>query len=293
LPLTRPIAAAGGVVWRGRHGNVEVAVIHRPRYDDWTLPKGKLKPGESELAAAVREVGEELGASVAVSRRVGRVRYSVGAARKTVMYWSMRYMGGEFTSTDEVDEVEWMAPAKARKRVTHQNDRALLTDFAALPVPDSVLVLVRHAKAGKRSEWRGDDALRPLDITGERQAQRLAELLVCFAPNRIVAADRTRCIQSVQPLADRLGLEVHVEHDFADEAYAQSPSATQTAALALAKPGQVSVICSQGRTIPALIEVLGPGSRSSDTRKGGAWVLSLVDGDVIAADYYDDAVAIG
>jgi 8-oxo-dGTP pyrophosphatase MutT (NUDIX family) len=72
VSLGRLVLAAGGVVWRGHHGDIEVAVIHRPRYDDWTLPKGKLEPGEPELVAAVREVGEEIGARVAVSRRARR-----------------------------------------------------------------------------------------------------------------------------------------------------------------------------------------------------------------------------
>jgi 8-oxo-dGTP pyrophosphatase MutT (NUDIX family)/phosphohistidine phosphatase SixA len=293
LSLAPPIAAAGGVIWRGRHGDLEVALVHRPRYDDWSLPKGKLREGESELAAAVREVGEELGATVAVSRRVGRVRYDVGAARKTVSYWAMQYLHGEFSATDEVDEVEWLAPAKARKRLTYSLDRAVLADFAALPVPDSVILLVRHAKAGKRSDWRGDDAFRPLDEVGLRQAERLTQLLICFAPDQVISADRTRCVQTVQPLADRLGLTVRVDRIFADESYEASPSTTQTAVLALAKPGWVSVICSQGLTIPSLVETLGTGGTPSDTRKAAAWALSLVDGDVIAADYYDDAVAVG
>jgi phosphohistidine phosphatase SixA/8-oxo-dGTP pyrophosphatase MutT (NUDIX family) len=286
LSLAPPVIAAGGVVWRGRHGALEVAIVHRPRYDDWSLPKGKLTAGETELTAAVREVGEELGATVAVSRRIGRVSYDIGATRKTVTYWVMRYLGGAFTATDEVDEVEWLSPAKARTRLSYEVDRSVLRDFAASPVPDSVIALVRHAKAGRRRDWHGDDAQRPLEVTGLRQAALLAEFLTPFAPDRIISADRTRCVQTVEPLANRLGLDVEVDHVFADESYAESPLATQTAVLSLAKPGQVTVICSQGHTIPSLIEVLGTGGTPSETRKGAVWVLSLVDGDVIAADYY-------
>ncbi len=151
---SRPRAASCGV---GRHRAVEVALVHRPRYDDWTLPKGKLEAGESELAAAVREVGEEVGAAVAVSRRIGRVRYHHDGAKKTVAYWAMRYLDGDFAPSDEVDELEWLTPAKARAKLSYAVDRPMLADFAALPVPDSVIVLVRHAQAGKRREWRGDD----------------------------------------------------------------------------------------------------------------------------------------
>jgi 8-oxo-(d)GTP phosphatase len=286
---SRPVVAAGGVVWRGRHGDVEVAVVHRPRYDDWTLPKGKLRPGESELTASVREVAEELGASVAVSRRLGRIRYHYDGVRKTVAYWAMRYLDGDFAPGDEVDAVEWLPPAKARKRLSYSVDRPVLADFAALPVPDSVLVLVRHAKAGKRSEWHGEDSLRPLDPTGLEQAQRLAAFLRHFAPQRVISAPPTRCLQTVEPLAQLLGIDVAVDPVFADECYVQRPTAAQTSLLALAKPGNVTVVCSQGTTIPGLIDALGPGTDASDTRKGAAWVLSLVDGDIVAADYYPDA----
>src|SRR5512139_3562201 len=114
------VAAAGGVVWRGNHKSVEVALVHRPRYDDWTLPKGKLADGETELAAAVREVGEEIGSTVAVSRRIGRIRYDVEGVRKTVTYWVMRDLGGEFRPGAEVDAVEWLTPGKARKRLSYE-----------------------------------------------------------------------------------------------------------------------------------------------------------------------------
>jgi 8-oxo-dGTP diphosphatase len=173
--------------------------------------------------------------------------------------------------------------------LTYAVDLPVLTDFAALPVPDSVILLVRHAKAGKRSEWRRDDKLRPLDPVGAEQAQQLAEFLRRFAPQRVISADVTRCVQTVEPLAASLGLDVHVEPAFGDEFYLQTPTATETALLSLAKPGWVTVVCSQGSTIPALIDTLAPASDSSDTRKGATWVLSFVDGDIIAADYYGAA----
>lgn len=289
MPNSSNAAAAGGVVWRGHHGELEIALVHRPQHDDWTLPKGKLKDGESELAAAVREVGEELGAAVAVSRRVGRVRYQHDGANKTVAYWAMRYLAGDFVAGDEVDAIEWLTPDNAATRLTYPADLPVLADFVALPVLDSLILLVRHAKAGKRTEWRGDDRLRPLDRSGQQQAQDLAEFLRWFAPQRVISADVTRCVQTVEPLARSLGLDVHLEPAFADDSYIQTPTATETALLALAKPGTVTVVCSQGTTIPALIEALAPGTDSSDTRKGATWALSFLDGDIVAADYYGAA----
>jgi 8-oxo-dGTP pyrophosphatase MutT (NUDIX family)/phosphohistidine phosphatase SixA len=287
---TPEIRAAGGVVWCVNKGKVEVALVHRPRYDDWSLPKGKLQPDESELAAAVREVGEELGAQVTVSRRIGTVSYNAASARKTVTYWVMRHVHGQFVPNDEVDEIAWVRPRAAREKLTYHVDRRVMSDFAAVPIPDSVIVLLRHARAGKRSEWPGNDADRPLDPSGIEQARRLVPLLAYFAPDRIASADLARCVQTVEPLADELGLKVDADHVFADDAFGRAPTATEDAVLALAKPGKVSVVCSQGQTIPRLVEHLGRGVVPSDTRKAAFWVLSVVDGNVVCTDYYEDAL---
>jgi 8-oxo-(d)GTP phosphatase len=286
---SQPIVAAGGVVWREHHRAVQVALVHRPHYDDWTLPKGKVEAGESELAAACREVAEEMRASVAVSRRIGQVRYKHEGNDKTVAYWAMRYLSGDFFPGKEVDALEWVSPAEASSRLTYPVDLPVLAEFGALPVPDAVIVLVRHAKAGKRTEWRGDDRVRPLDETGRQQALHLAGFLRCFAPTRVISADRVRCVQTVEPLAQSLGVEVVIDPAFADESYLETPEATHAALLALGKPGEATVVCSQGTTIPGLIDDLGPGSGPTETRKGAAWALSVVDGEVIAADYYRDA----
>lgn len=282
----RAILAAGGVVWRVREGGREVLLAHRPRYDDWTLPKGKLHTGEPALLAAVREVGEEVGAKVAVQRRIGTVHYAVGPATKRVTYWAMRHLGGDFRPNGEVDEVRWLALSAAGERLSYDADRRVIEDFGAVPVPESVLVLVRHARAGKRSEWRGDDRLRPLDPVGAKQADRLAELLSLFAPTGIHAADLARCVQTVEPLATLAGLPVQLAPDFADERYDGGPDGTHTTLLGLARPGTVTVVCSQGVTVPSLIDRLGPGVES-DTRKGAFWVLLVVDGEVVALDRYD------
>jgi 8-oxo-(d)GTP phosphatase len=283
------IRAAGGVVWRYEQGRMEVALVHRPRYDDWSLPKGKLHGGETELAAAVREVGEELGSRVAVSRFLRHVHYDVGSARKRAGYWVMHHLDGRFEPNDEVDAVEWLAPRAARERMTHSIERRVMADFAAVPVPDAVVVLVRHAKAGKRSQWRGPDDERPLDAAGRAQAHGLIAFGAAFGVNRVVSAEPLRCIQTVQPFADAAGLDVQVDPAFGDDVFSATPLVTETALYALAKPGEVTLVCSQGDTIPPLVERVGRGLRSTDTRKGAAWVLSVVDGTIVSADYYDDA----
>ncbi|WP_375501180.1 NUDIX domain-containing protein [uncultured Jatrophihabitans sp.] len=283
------IRAAGGAVWRMRDGVVHVALVHRPRYDDWSLPKGKLEPGESELDAAVREIGEELGSRVAASRRLTTISYDVDGQHKTVSYWTMRHLTGQFVASDEVDEVAWLPVAEASERCRHDGDREVLNDFATTPPPDSVIVLVRHAKAGKRSEWSGPDVKRPLDAAGRRQARALARFLRCFAPDRVLSANPLRCVQTVGPFANDAALDVVVEPAFGDEAYERDPAAAENALLALAKPRRVSVVCSQGATIPGLVPAVAPYVRSAETKKAAAWVLSFVDGVAVAADYCSQA----
>lgn len=279
--------AAGGVLWRQDDDRLQVAVVHRPRYEDWTLPKGKLHSGEHPLLAAVREVEEETGAEVAVGRRLSSVEYPFGDdAIKRVSYWAMHYRGGEHVAGNEVDQLRWATVAEATQQLSYPADRGVLADFARLPVPTRTLLLLRHARAGKRSGFSGDDRLRPLDKAGRRQAREAVPVLAAFHPRQLLAADRVRCEQSVQPLAERLGLPVLSAPTLSDEAYDKEPDAGLTTVReALEQPG-TTVICSQGETIPALLKQLDAPGAPYPTRKGSLWVLSIADRGVIAADYY-------
>jgi phosphohistidine phosphatase SixA/8-oxo-dGTP pyrophosphatase MutT (NUDIX family) len=283
----RATPAAGGVLWRQDGDQVLVAVVHRPRYEDWTLPKGKLHAGEHPLMAAVREVLEETGAVVEVGRRLPSVEYPFGAdATKRVSYWVMRYRGGEHTAGDEVDRVRWATVAEATQQLSYPADRGVLADFARLPSATRTLLLLRHAKAGKRSAFSGDDRLRPLDKMGRRQARDSVPVLAAFGPQRVLAADRVRCEQTVQPLADRLGMRVLIEPALSDEAYLKDPEAgLATIRESLEQPG-TTMICSQGQAIPAMLEQLGVPGAPYPARKGSVWALSVADRGVIAADYY-------
>jgi 8-oxo-dGTP pyrophosphatase MutT (NUDIX family)/phosphohistidine phosphatase SixA len=281
--------AAGGVLWRLDHdGDAEVALVHRPRYDDWSLPKGKLHSGEVPLAAAAREVGEETGSAVGVSRYLGRTAYPVAAGRKTVDYWAMRHRGGTFTASPEVDELRWLPVAAAPSRASHAGDRQLLARFAGEPLPEAVVVLVRHAKAGKRSTWRGPDALRPLEPEGHAQAAELARVLPVFGPERIFSADRVRCIQTIQPMAELTGHQVEIAAPFDDDTYLQGPARTLRCLEKLAGTYASTVVCSQGVTIPGIIEDLGFADARSGTRKAAWWVVSFSAGGAVSADYYAD-----
>ena len=281
------IAAAGGVLWRRDADGLRVAVVHRPRYDDWSLPKGKVHARENPLIAAVRELREETGAEVRLSRRLITTHYAVAGVPKSVAFWAAEHRGGEFTANDEVDELRWLPIDQAAVLLSYDTDRAVLADFGSAPVPDAAVVLLRHARAGRRADWHGDDALRPLDHKGRRQADDLASVLTVFGPTSVHTADRTRCEETVRPLAERLDLEVSVDPVWSDESFSDLPGRSLTALLGLAKPGTVPVVCSQGTAIPGLIERIGRNLRTPETRKAGWWVITFVDGDVLATDHYD------
>src|SRR3954454_13818704 len=169
------VLAAGGAVWRtAADGSTETVLVHRPKYDDWSLPKGKLDPGEHALSAAVREVDEETGLAVTAGRRSVQTSYRLPEGIKRVDYWAMRVVDGEFEPNREVDELRWLPPDKAALLLTHDHDRTVLADLARDDRPRAPsLLLVRHAAAGDRADWDGPDDLRPLDTRGRRQAERL------------------------------------------------------------------------------------------------------------------------
>jgi 8-oxo-dGTP diphosphatase len=292
------VAAAGGVLWRTRaDGTPETVLVHRPKYGDWSLPKGKLDAGEHLLPAAVREVTEETGEGVVVGRRSLRVRYTVPDGPKRVDYWLMQACGGTFGANREIDELRWVPLAEAADVVTYDHDRAVLADAQRDDVPPTpTLLLVRHGSAGSRAEWDGDDDLRPLDDKGLRQARLLAEVLPHFRPTAVLSAGRTRCIQTVQPLADKLGLEVEPLPALGEPEFADDPQPGMTAVEGLLEPRTepgVTVVCSQGGSIPSVLMTLGVrweglgGRLVPPCAKGSVWALGGRPG-ALAADYYRD-----
>src|SRR6266516_3694265 len=214
------LRAAGALLWRhGRDGTgVEVAIVHRPRYDDWSFPKGKMKPGEHPLVNAVREVAEETGVRAVLGRPLGWTRYRVSDRPQREDYWAATpqpppvagqpdkpacqiFLNGAaasrahdgFVPGDEVDKLEWLGAEAALERLSYEHDAAMLRQFAAGPAATVPYILLRHASAGRKGGGPRDDRLRPLDDAGVAQAAGLATLLACFGAMRPLSRRRPGC----------------------------------------------------------------------------------------------------
>ncbi|MDO4610046.1 bifunctional NUDIX hydrolase/histidine phosphatase family protein [Corynebacterium sp.] len=296
--FTKPTFAAGAVLWRGGADDREVAVIHRPSYDDWSLAKGKLDPGENLPATAAREIEEETGYSVRLGKLLGHVDYPVTGRTKVVWYWTAEVLDGEFTPNDEVDELRWVSIDEAAELLSYDLDVEVLEKARKRlsAEPDTRIIYVRHARAHSRKNWSGDDDLRPLDKKGRRQAELLVSQIAPFRPDRIYAAEPDRCSQTVAPLAADLGLETVVDDLFGDRAWLGAMVEAQDRFMDVVAERGVSVICAQGLIIPDMIAWLSARGtlplEEIDSKKGSMWVLGFEDGVLTTADYYASALPV-
>jgi 8-oxo-(d)GTP phosphatase len=287
------IQAAGALLWRARAGGIETALVHRPRYDDWSFPKGKSMPGEHILLTAVREVQEETGVRPALGRRLASQAYPVDGQRKRVEYWAARPVSPErFTPGDEVDALAWLPLAAARDRLSYSRDVAVLDSFTAGPADSAPVILLRHAAAVGKKSWRkaghADDGPRPLSGRGREQARALAGLLSAFAPARVISSTARRCLDTVEPYAERAGVPVEPEPAFtvdridparAESGWTENQDARRRIAEAAGSRRPV-IICAHRQNLPWLLAqacaVVGaPVPEGPPLQRGAFWVLQI------------------
>ncbi|WP_295624618.1 bifunctional NUDIX hydrolase/histidine phosphatase family protein [uncultured Corynebacterium sp.] len=296
--VTKPTFASGAVIWRGDPADPEIGVIHRPGYDDWSLPKGKLDPGENLPMTAEREIREETGLTVRLGKLLGNVSYPVSGRTKLVWYWTAEVLSGEFEPNSEVDELRWVGIDEAAELLSYDLDVDVLNKARKRlgNEPDTRVIYVRHGRAHARKNWAGDDNLRPLDKKGRRQSELLVPALLPFHPERVYSAEPVRCRHTVEPLAAELGTEVVVDELFGDVAWGERMVAAQKRFMEVVAEGGVSVICAQGTIIPDMIAWLSAnGTLPIDeipSKKGSAWVLGFNDGVLTTADYYASALPV-
>ncbi|HSK55846.1 MAG TPA: NUDIX hydrolase [Jiangellales bacterium] len=297
--MTRPeIPAAGVAMWRpvaqGDAGGLEVCLVHRPKYDDWSLPKGKLDPGEHVLAGAVREVLEETGHRVVLGRPLPSQRYPVGEADKVVHYWAARAddSAPEWPGTAEIDLVEFLPVPEALERLTHPRDAELVAGVAADPAPTVPLVVLRHGKAVGRGSFDGPDMERPLDRRGVAQADRLAVLLGCYGVSRVVSSDATRCVDTVRPYATSTRRTVELEPVVSELGHEQQPDQAAGVVAGLLAAGEPTVVCSHRPVLPALFAAVAERARCEvpadpTLPPGGFVVLHHRHGVVVACERHE------
>ncbi len=307
--------AAGAAIWRpaadaaqgsqrpqgsSEAGDAEVLLVHRPRYDDWSLAKGKSEPGEHILLTAVREVWEETCVRPVLGPRLPTVEYISWGHPKRVSYWTAFSSGHEAAPGNEIDAVAWVPLAQAREHLADTHDEPVISAF--VPRQTVPLVLVRHASAGRKADWPDDDQSRPLDAQGSADAQALAHLLACFAPTaRVISSPARRCTETVLPFAAAFGGTVEAEAHLAPHGRSAGFSSRTDLADALRHllSGLVAgrrpvVLCVHRENLPealaAVCSVLGaPAAVPADPSlpKGGFWVAHAAAGELAGLERYD------
>jgi 8-oxo-dGTP pyrophosphatase MutT (NUDIX family)/phosphohistidine phosphatase SixA len=249
------VRAAGAVVLRkGR-----VVLVHRPAYDDWSFPKGKLDRGETTVAAAVREVMEETGLRIRLGVPLSRQSYPTAARTKVVDYWVGRVVGDHDVSrylvNAEIDEVAWVDVEKAGRRLSYARDRRTLAEALHTGQATRALVVLRHGQARARKSWRRDDRLRPLMVAGKAQARAVVPLLEAYAVSRIASSSSTRCVDTVRPYADASGVRIAATAGLSEE----DATSRRVAKVVnqLVASGEDAVLCTHRPVLPSVYDALG------------------------------------
>ncbi len=281
------VIAAGGVVLRPTAAGPEVLVIHRQRYDDWTLPKGKSDPGETPEQTALREVREETGVEARLIDAIGLSRYRVQAGEKLVHWFAMRALQTtDFQPNDEVDDLQWLGIAEALGKLTYGKERDVLAGVdPEAQLSTGTLFLVRHAAAGSRSDWKKDDRRRPLSSRGEKQALGLTRTLAIHPLDRILTSPYVRCRQTVEPLGEKLGIDLEERDELAEgEGFKGARDLCRELA------GTNSILCSHGDVIPALLDWMarhGMALKSPfECKKGSTWEIEVRAGEFRRGRYW-------
>jgi 8-oxo-(d)GTP phosphatase len=258
----RPILAGGAVVTREHPPRgTEVLIIHRKRYDDWTLPKGKVEVGESVPACAVREVREETGVTIRLNVPLDSISYEAGnAGLKKVDYWAGVVLDSVRRAPDaEVDVVSWLPVRAALGRLTYSHDHFLVQQCLAQP-PTTPLIILRHAKAMDRKDWSRKDAARPLNARGRRQSAMLTPMLTAYGVTKLVSSTSTRCVATVLPYKDERKLAVETHNLLTEEEGKDNPKGVGNLVhkirAATLKSGEPTVVCVHRPVLPHILDAL-------------------------------------
>jgi 8-oxo-(d)GTP phosphatase len=292
--------AAGVLCWRRARDGLEVLLVHRPRYDDWSWPKGKVRDDEPLAATAVREAAEETGLEVVLGRPLGRIRYRLpDGRRKHVSYWAARPAGvpaaeraanpepPDDVLPPEVDGVAWLPVQEARALLTRGSDTEpllLLDRYEAEGVLATAPVLVvRHGTSRPRDSWDHADADRPLVSAGRRQAQGLVTLLTCWRPQTLVSSPWRRCLETVAPYAATTGLPVRTQDSLTEDEARRSPARTRRHVQRLLEPARPALLCTHRPVLAEVFDVVRSASPPDVAASVPAKDPYLAPGEVLVA----------
>lgn len=288
------IQAAGAVILRQSGRRTEVAVIHRPEYGDWTLPKGKLEVGKELLpACAAREVREETGLDVHLDVPLDAVAYKLPSGdRKVVHYWRARAVAdhGLGKHNHEVDKLRWIDATGTLRRLNFARDRKAVAQAVALP-PTTAVALARHGKAMTRRRWKGGpDVQRPLIRRGFQQARDLVAPLAAYGITDLRSSAGTRCVQTFEPAAKKFGVPLTTYDLFTEETGIARPDEVTALVRALARraawDASPLALCGHRPVLPAMFDGLGLAPRPMGT--GDVVVAHLTgDGTPVAFEHHE------
>lgn len=282
MSASRTVHAAGTVVWRvNDRRKLEVLLVHRPRYDDWSWPKGKLEVGEDWAAAAARETLEETGMQVRLGVPLPRSSYPlVNGQTKHVRYWAGEVIGGDGALEHEVDEVAWLSPARAMRRLSHDRDReqleALVSHHDAGLLATWPLLVVRHAHSVPRGSWGRPDPERPLSDAGRRRVRHMVQILDAYAPRRVLSSPAVRCVDSVEPYTRAHSLALVTRKGLSEEGFEASPHKVGRHLEKVLHAGEPVALCTHGPVLAPIVQALW--QRADDDHAGSRRLLAqLVD----------------
>jgi phosphohistidine phosphatase SixA/8-oxo-dGTP pyrophosphatase MutT (NUDIX family) len=291
--MSEAISAAGAVVWRKHKDNfTEVAIIHRPKYDDWSFPKGKIEVGESLIACAHREVLEETNLQTEFGPHLGEVEYFTPDGLKKVTYWSAKVIAEKpFRTNTEVDQLKWIPITKVIEVLTNETDKEIFDKFVKVKFNSKPFILLRHAKAITRDEWQGEDDDRPLSSSGQNQAMRLLSTYQVFNIDQIHSSDAVRCYDTVKSMAKGLDIKLEVSSKLSENTYKKDKEKAFDYVRELIKEDKSILICSHNPILPKMLNKLTKKSEiEADEDKlspADGWVIHRSGKEIIQIDRLD------
>lgn len=286
------IQAAGAVLWRRLSEDLlQVALIHRPRYDDWSFPKGKVETGEAEISCAYREVLEETGYDAVFGPELCKVQYVVGESIKTVRYWSAQAVAeaSAIHDVEEVDQLIWVTVEDAYTKLSRKGDQEVLKNFEKFGADTTPLILLRHGKALAREEWDGDDGDRPLAQLGQQQAKRMHAIYLPFAVTEIHSSDAVRCYETVAPIARAMSLNLVYWTELSEYAFEKDKKAAINVVNDIIESEARAIVCGHNPVIPGIVaKFIGKKNFKEldhGLLPGEAWILHHKDGEIVAIDW--------